>query len=163
MRPASEAGRRVVVALTAAGAVCCAAAWLGTIFGPRSLLWLGAIGFLLAVGAAYLTKGVDPALDEATRSEPRRRALGNAVRVLVLVAAAAGIVLFAVARLDGVADFPALERRPVYQLNNHGELKTVSRARYVVMSASFGTAWCGMALAFNLHYLYRARYGRFLL
>jgi hypothetical protein len=69
------------------------------------------------------------------------------------------VVLFSVAREDGVASYPAFEERAVYELNSHGARKQVSRLRYILVSAAFGTGWHAAALAVNLTALYRRLYG----
>lgn len=68
--------------------------------------------------------------------------------------------MFATGRLDGVGEFPALQRRTSYELNNHGARTAVSRTRYVVLVVSFATGWTAMALAANLSALHRTLYGR---
>jgi hypothetical protein len=58
----------------------------------------------------------------------------------------AGICLMVSARYDGVVESsPILADRDIYQLNSHGKLTTVSRARYIVVGVSFEIAFtCGL-------------------
>ncbi len=151
---------RIVAVFSTVGALCCGLGWLGALFGPRPWLYFAVIGFLLGLIGYALPKKADDELDEKTRGHPRRRRLQRLVQLVGLVVLVSMGVLFSVARLDGVADYPAFEKLEEYQLNNHGHLEPVSRLRYITISASFSTGWCGMALLLNLSILYRALYGR---
>jgi cytochrome c biogenesis protein CcdA len=89
-----------------------------------------------------------------------RRWLERLVGVVMASAGLGVLVLFASARLGGVADFPAFEKLPKYELHNHGQRTEVSRFRYVTVSASFALGWHSGAALMSLVCLYRLLYGK---
>jgi hypothetical protein len=139
---------RVLVPISCVGCVCCVVGWVGAIVGPRSVALVGAAGFALGVVGHLATKGDRP--QGTCGSERAMRFIRGAVGVAGLLVAVALPLLFISAWNGGVADFPALEPRSHYELNNHGIHTAVVRSRYVLVSASFATAWHAMALLANL-------------
>ncbi len=89
--------------------------------------------------------------------------LRSGVRRIKMVAGLLALVsiplMFASAWDAGVADFPALEARPRYELSNHGARTCVPRWRYVLASMAFGTGWHAMALLANMSAVSRKLYG----
>jgi hypothetical protein len=122
--------------------------WVGAIVGPRSVVLVGAAGFVLGVVGHLATRGDQP--QGTCGSERTMRLVRGAVGVAGLLVAVALPLLFIGAWNGGVADFPALESRSHYELNNHGIVTAVVRSRYVLVSASFATAWHAMALLVKL-------------
>jgi hypothetical protein len=121
--------------------------WGASLIGPRSLFWFGLLGFLGGAAALLLAPRrarVRPHPLEPSVSLVRCESF---LGMLILISI---VVMFATCRLDGVADFPALGWRPVYELNNHGQHHVVTRFRFALASSSFSTGWHGMALLTNV-------------
>jgi hypothetical protein len=152
--------RGMGMSVSMAGAVFCLLGWAGMVFGPRPLVVLGAIGFV--VGA--LGHGLQSHSDIATPQHTDRlsRTLRYSFITLTALFFSCLILFFLLSFRDGggVADFPALEARSTYELNNHGSKTQVSRSHYVANATLFATGWSALALAVNLSAFYRHRYGR---
>jgi hypothetical protein len=144
--------------LSVIGAAGCMIGWVGMMVGPRSLMLCGFAGFLLAVLAGMLARRAPAAAVEV--SSLFQRGLRTSIRALFGVFFVGLVLMFATGRLDGVGEFPALQRRTTYELNNHGQRTRVSRARFVSEGVVFATGWTAMALGANLSALYRALYGK---
>ena len=139
----------LVVVISSAGLLGCAAGWVGAIVGPKSLFALGVAGFGCGLVAHLLSRraradGPIPVPPRVIRLVRWARILAGGMALLSLVA------LFCSSCGSGVADVPALEARATYALNNHGHHEAVSRARYVLVSASFSTGWLSLAALANL-------------
>jgi hypothetical protein len=132
----------VVVLVSILPALFTFVGWFAWIFGPRSLSWCAVVGFVGAAASFSFWKRVY-AWPEAKQWAGF---LSRTEIVLGLLCTVCLVIMFASCRMDGVADFPALEWRPVYELNSHGDKTEVTRLRYVLASASFATGWNGMAL-----------------
>ena len=129
--------------------------WVASIFGPASLIWCGTIGFLGGVASFTLRSKRVYAWPKA---QHWAAFLGKVEAVLGTLSLLCLVILFATSRGDGVAGFPALGWRPIYELNNHGHYAVVTRLRYVLASASFFTAWNSSALLLTVA-AFRKRFG----
>ena len=129
--------------------------WVGSILGPRSLIWCGTVGFLGAVASFTLrSKRVYtwPKAQHWATFLSRLEAVLGALCLLSLV------ILFATSRGDGTAGFPVLAWRPVYELHNFDHRVVVTRLRYVIVGASFFTGWSSSALLLTVA-AFRKRFG----
>ncbi|HET6898292.1 MAG TPA: hypothetical protein VFK70_08085 [Vicinamibacteria bacterium] len=144
--------------LSVIGAAGCVIGWVGMMVGPRSLMLFGFAGFVAALPAGMFARRSPVAAVEG--SSRFQRGLRTSIRALFGVFFVGLVLMFATGRLDGVGEFPALQRRTTYELNNHGERTRVSRARFVSEGVAFATGWTAMALVANLSALYRALYGK---
>jgi hypothetical protein len=148
-------------ALSAVGALCCVLGWIGWIAGPRALVGFGAAGFVCGVvGHVLSTSGELPRTGSWLSLRPAVRRVSLVAGLLAIVSMA---LMFAGAWAAGVADFPALESRPLYELNSHGVRTAVPRWRYVLVSMALGTGWHAMALLANMSAMSRKLYGEDLL
>ncbi len=147
--------------LGVAGALCCVLGWIGWMVGPRALVGFGVAGFGCGALGLVASRSAGPPGAES------RLWLRSAIRKVSVVAGILAIVgigvMLAAAWDAGVADFPALESRPRYELNNHGVRTGVPRWRYVLVSLAFGTGWHAMALLANMSSMSRGLYGEELL
>ena len=142
------------VGIALAGLVCCAIGWVGAIFGPKALFAFGVVGFGLSLFGHLLVRRVKrPHLATAPSWAIASLWLARIVAGILVVLSL--VTMFASSGAGGVADFPALEVRPTYELNNHGHHTQVSRTRYILASASFSTGWLAIAALANLEALGR--------
>jgi len=148
----------IATVLSVVGAVACLIGWLGMMIGPRSLMSFGFGGFVCAVLALMFARR--SSIAPARPPSRLQTALRRTIRALYATICVGLLMMFATGRLDGVGEFPALQRRTSYELNNHGARTPVSRTRYVALVVSFATGWTAMALAANVSALYRTLYGR---
>ena len=140
------------------------------LFGPRGFLLFGALGFVVGWCCVFLCSLSDQVKEflaatpggllGANTHSSAPKILERAIRGVTAAALLGIIVLFASARLEGTADFPAFETLPKYELSNHGIRTEVSRLRYAVVSGSFAIGWHSMAALMSLTCLYRLLCGK---
>jgi len=128
--------------------------FVAALFLTWSSMIYGVVAFALMVVCAALTgTGADRSqLREA--GWKRSVLLGLAVAVL-----ASAVALVLSARTTGVCNtsgLPVFAARERYFLTNHGALTEVSRLRFLIVGASFVTAWHSLILLAGLACLFQA-------
>jgi hypothetical protein len=79
--------------------------------------------------------------------------------LVFFVLAVSVVFVMLVTCADGVPDFPAFAERPRYELNSHGTITPVPRAKYVLASVNASSALHLALLAGNLAVLYGGLFG----
>ncbi len=136
---------KTIVFIVVANVVIISVSFWMSIFGPREGIKYGVIGFAISAILNILddnkryNKLLTAIPDGLIHSKCRtslQSVINHTCTILAFAVAIGFVVMFAVARLDGVSNIPVFEKLTKYELSNHGHMTEVSRYRYVTIGLS---------------------------